>query len=61
MKIMFIEDYKGRETAMRQYRADDIEFISKAQALALIKLGVAVEEIPKKTVKKAVKDDTDAP
>lgn len=43
MKIKFTHDFVGRETAMKQYKAGDEADISNAQALELIKLGVAKE------------------
>ena len=43
MNLKFTKDYIGRETAMKQYRAGETEDISNAQALELIKLGVAKE------------------
>jgi len=43
MKLKFTQDYSGRETAMKEYRKGDEADISNAQALALIKLGVAKE------------------
>ena len=43
MILKFTKDYIGRETAMKQYRAGETEDISNAQALELIKLGVAKE------------------
>jgi hypothetical protein len=43
MKIQFISDYIGRETAMKQYRKGDVDVFPVAQALELIRLGVADE------------------
>jgi len=44
MRIKFTSDYIGRETAMKQYHAGDSAEFGNAQALELIKLGVAKEE-----------------
>jgi hypothetical protein len=44
MKIKFSQDYVGRETAMRQYRKGDTGDLPTAQALDLIRMGVAKEE-----------------
>lgn len=43
MKLMFLSDYLGRETAMKQYRNGDVADFSTAQALELIRLEVAEE------------------
>ncbi|MCR4308374.1 MAG: hypothetical protein NUV80_07535 [Candidatus Berkelbacteria bacterium] len=45
MKIKFLVDYIGRETAMKQYDKGDVDELSPAQALELIRLGVAEEVI----------------
>lgn len=43
MRVKFLEDYIGRETAMQFVKADDILDIPIAQALELIRLKVAKE------------------
>jgi hypothetical protein len=43
MKLYFKKDYRGRETAMREYIAGQTDDFGVAQALELIKLGVAEE------------------
>jgi hypothetical protein len=43
MKLKFIQDYSGRETAMKEYKANEQADIPNAQALELIRLGVAKE------------------
>lgn len=44
MKIKFITDYQGRETAMKQYRAGDELELDHQPAIELIALGVAQEQ-----------------
>lgn len=44
MKIRFLQDYQGRETAMAARYAGDVADMSVEAALALIHLGIAVEE-----------------
>ena len=41
MNLKFIKDYTGRETAMQTYKAGQQAEIPNAQALELIRLGVA--------------------
>lgn len=74
MKIIFLTDYIGRETAMKQYEKDDVDELSPAQALELIRLGIAEEvvepvfvpdNVGPRSKKKAIKEkeadyDTDA-
>jgi len=43
MKIKFLFGYSGRETAMRTYDVDDIADLPQAQAMELVRLGVAEE------------------
>jgi hypothetical protein len=43
MKLKFLKDYTGRETAMQSYKAGQQAEIPNAQALELIRLGVAVD------------------
>jgi hypothetical protein len=43
MKIKFTQDYIGRESAMRAYKAGDTAEIPNDQALELIRQGVAKE------------------
>ena len=43
MKLKFTKDYTGRETAMKEYKAGAQADIPNAQALELIRLGVARE------------------
>jgi len=61
MKIKFLVDCIGRETAMVEYKAGDIADFPTAQALELIRIGHAEEfnvvEIFER--KKKVKHDTD--
>lgn len=45
MKIKFLIDYIGRETAMKEYPKDFEADIPDAQALELIRLGVAEEVV----------------
>lgn len=64
MNVKFKQDYQGRETNMVQYRKGDKADFPNAQALALIRLGVASEvwtEIGKQfdppTVEKVIHDE----
>ena len=43
MKIKFLTDYAGRETAMREHVRGAVVDTPTAQALELIRLGVAIE------------------
>lgn len=43
MKIKFLVDCIGRETAMKQYGSGEIADFPTAQALELIKIGMAEE------------------
>lgn len=43
MILKFTQDYQGRETAMKKYRKGQQADIPTAQALELVKLGVATE------------------
>jgi hypothetical protein len=43
MRLKFTKDYIGRETAMKEYKAGDSADIPNAQALELVRLGVARE------------------
>ena len=43
MKLKFLIDYVGRETAMAEYKAGDVDDIPQAQAMELVRLGVAEE------------------
>lgn len=43
MKLYFKKDYCGRETAMKEYVTGQTDDFGVAQALELIKLGVAEE------------------
>jgi hypothetical protein len=43
MKLKFTQDYSGRETAMKEYKAGEQADIPNAQALELVKMGVARE------------------
>lgn len=45
MKIVFIQDYIGRETAMQEKKKGDELDCSVAIGLALIELGVAEEKV----------------
>lgn len=45
MRIKFLSDYLGRETAMKEYKVGDVDDFGVAQALELIRLGVG-EEVP---------------
>jgi len=54
MRIQFLQDYKGRETAMIEYLRGDVVLFSFIQGKELIRLGVAVEYKPAK--KEKVKD-----
>lgn len=64
MKIIFLSDYKGRETAMQEYKAGSVLELDHQAALDLIRLGIAQEQheeqpAPKKPRKvKEVTDDT---
>ena len=57
MKLKFLTDHTGRETAMKEYKAGAVAEIPTAQALELIRLGVAAEvtEQPEKPTKGKVK------
>jgi len=65
MKIKFLNDYLGRETAMKQYKAGDIDDLDFAQAQELIRLGIVTEDmtetVKRETVRwtKKVKHGTD--
>ncbi len=58
MKIKFLQDYVGRETAMKEHKKGDIIEIQFPTAAELIRLGVAcgVVEETQKPEKKKVKD-----
>lgn len=43
MKVKFLQDYAGRETAMRPYQAGAVADIFHAAALDLIAAGIASE------------------
>jgi hypothetical protein len=43
MILKFTQDYSGRETAMHEYKSGEQADIPNAQALALVRLGVARE------------------
>ena len=43
MKIKFKQDYTGRETAMKEYKAGEQADLPTAQALELVRLNVARE------------------
>jgi hypothetical protein len=45
MKIKFLMNYVGRETAMKQYYKGDVEELPDAQALEIIRLGGAEEVV----------------
>jgi hypothetical protein len=51
MKLKFLFDYLGRETAMKQYRKGDTDDFSTAQALELIRLEVAEEVVQEERAK----------
>jgi len=44
MKVKFLQDYVGRETAMKQYKTGDTEIIGQQAAIELIQAGI-VEEV----------------
>jgi hypothetical protein len=48
MKIRFISDYLGRETAMQQYRRGAVADFDNNFALELIKMELAVEIVETK-------------
>ena len=43
MKIKFLYGYSGRETSMKTYDVDDVADLPQAQAMELVRLGVAEE------------------
>ena len=43
MNIKFLKDYAGRETAMKEYKAGTTAEFPTAQALELVRMGVAKE------------------
>ena len=45
MKIKFLTNYIGRETAMKQYYKGDVEELPEAQALEIIRMGGAEEVV----------------
>ena len=56
MKIKFLHDYAGRETAMTRYFKGDILEIDHQPALELIQNKIAIEYVEKPKVKKEVTD-----
>jgi hypothetical protein len=62
MKIIFLQDYNGRETAMQEHKRGAVVELDFIRAMELIRLGVADEYIEQeKPVKKAkVKDGENA-
>lgn len=62
MKIKFLVDYIGRETAMREHKQGEILELDFPQASELIRLGVVAEyteqaEKPKKKAKEVMNDE----
>lgn len=53
MKIKFLQDYVGRETAMKEVKKDDVLELDHQPAIELIHFGIA-EEVG--AVKEVVKD-----
>ena len=53
MRLIFLTDFLGRETAMKQYHKDDVADIAFAQAQELVRMGVCREYTDAQPVKKS--------